>query len=196
MPRPNQIDEQRRRLLPVICGTFSELGYRRTTTAELAQRCEVQENILYRIWSDKKAMYLAAISSIFDDRRVVWEQITSEQNDSRSAGEQLLAYEAKHQGEFGFYRILFDALGEADDPEIRESLVSMYRKFHDAVRRYVESSRSQTDSDSKLSSEFTTWGLIGLATVSNIITELELLRSRQREQLVLSVGECLLSGQA
>ena len=36
MPRPSQIDEQRKRLLPIVCEVFSELGYHRTTTAELA----------------------------------------------------------------------------------------------------------------------------------------------------------------
>jgi AcrR family transcriptional regulator len=39
VPRPSQIDEQRKRLLLLVCQIFSELGYHRTTTAELAQRC-------------------------------------------------------------------------------------------------------------------------------------------------------------
>ena len=43
----------------------------------------------------------------------------------------LVAYEAKHQGEFGFYRVVFTALVEADDPEIREAITGMYRRFHD-----------------------------------------------------------------
>ena len=68
VPRPSQIDEQRKRLLPVVCEVFSELGYHRTTTAELARRCGVRENILYRLWQDKKAMFLAAIDDIFESR--------------------------------------------------------------------------------------------------------------------------------
>ena len=46
MPRPNQTLEKRRELLPVIARAFAELGYRRATTAELARRCGVRENIL------------------------------------------------------------------------------------------------------------------------------------------------------
>ena len=57
MPRPSRIDEQRKRLLPIVCQVFSELGYYRTTTAELAGQCKVRENILYRLWRDKKAMF-------------------------------------------------------------------------------------------------------------------------------------------
>ena len=61
MPRPSQSNEKRRQLLPVVARTFAELGYRRVTTAELAKRCNVRENILYRLWPDKKAMFVAAI---------------------------------------------------------------------------------------------------------------------------------------
>ena len=52
MPRPNQSDQRRRELLPVVTDAFAELGYRRTSTAELAERCNVRVNILYRLWPD------------------------------------------------------------------------------------------------------------------------------------------------
>ena len=61
MPRPDQSAEKRNELLPIIAETFTRLGFRRTTTAELAKRCKVRENILYRLWPDKKAMFIAAI---------------------------------------------------------------------------------------------------------------------------------------
>ena len=68
MPRPNRTAERRRELIPVIARAFTELGYRRSTTAELARRCEVQENILYRLWPDKRAMFIAAIEHMaFDE---------------------------------------------------------------------------------------------------------------------------------
>lgn len=64
MARPSQASEQRERILPVLAATFAELGYRRTTTATLAERCEVRENILYRLWADKKAMFIAVIDYV------------------------------------------------------------------------------------------------------------------------------------
>src|SRR5512137_2687014 len=103
MPRPDQKDEQRARLLPIVCQVFSDLGYRRTTTAELAQRCGVRENILYRLWPDKKAMFLAAIDDIFRRRAETWGRIVGEHPRPDRAAARLVAYEAKHQGEFGFY---------------------------------------------------------------------------------------------
>lgn len=194
MPRPSQIDEQRKRLLPIVCEVFSELGYHRTTTAVLAQRCGVRENILYRLWQDKKAMFLAAIENIFQFHAHRWEKIQAEQPTPDEAAEALVAYEAKHQGEFGFYRVVFTALVEADDPEIRKKIANMYRRFHKLIQRQVDASRGGEKTSAELSADSTAWAMIGLATVSNIIRELKLLRPRQREDMFVAIAKCLVQG--
>jgi AcrR family transcriptional regulator len=194
MPRPSQIDQQRKRLLPIVCQVFSECGYQRTTTAELARRCKVRENILYRLWRDKKAMFLAAIDDIFQSRAERWSRIVAERPTTEQATEAMIAYEAKHQGEFGFYRVVFTALAEADDPEIREAITGMYRGFHESVRKLIERSREGGKSTTGPSPEATAWAMIGLATVSNIIRELELLRPRQREDLFAKTAKYLIRG--
>lgn len=191
MPRPSQIDEQRRKLLPIVCQTFSELGYRRTTTAELAQRCEVRENILYRIWPDKKAMFLAAIDDIFQSRAQKWGQILADLPDAEARVERLIAYEAEHQGEFGFYRVIFTALAETDDEEMRAELIRMYRQFHKLVSQQISTGREQLSDGISVSDA--AWGLIGLATISNIIVELNLLGPRQRKQMFAAVAQALVS---
>ena len=191
MPRPSQIDEQRKKLLPIVCRTFSELGYRRTTTAELAQRCKVRENILYRLWPDKKAMFLAAIDDIFQSRAEKWEQILVDLPDPELRVERLVAYEAQHQGEFGFYRIVFTALAETDDDEMRAALIRMYRQFHKLVSQQIMADH-ESDRD-RLTMSNAAWGLLGLATISNIIVELNLLGPRQRKQMFASVAQALVS---
>lgn len=194
MPRPSQIDEQRKRLLPIVCEVFSELGYHRTTTAELAQRCGVRENILYRLWQDKKAMFLAAIDDLFQSRVERWGKILSDRPTLEQDPEVLLAYEAKHQGEFGFYRVVFTALVEADDPEIREAITRMYRRFHESICQLVDASRKGKEGAPGLSTDATAWAMIGLATVSNIIRELELLRPGQREDMFIATAKYLARG--
>ena len=93
MPRISQIDEKRKELLPIVAQTFAELGYRRATTAELALRCEVRENILYRIWSDKKAMFIASIDYVYEQAASVWRPGKSQQLQGLGRQEQ----EAQHQ---------------------------------------------------------------------------------------------------
>jgi AcrR family transcriptional regulator len=191
MPRPSQIDQQRKRLLPIVCEVFSQWGYHRTTTAELAKRCGVRENILYRLWQDKRAMFLAAIDDIFQSRAERWRQILAEQLTTEQAAGAMVAYEAEHQGEFGFYRVVFTALVEADDPEIREAITGMYRRFHERIRDLIETNREGAKSPVGLPADATAWAMIGLATVSNIIRELELLQPRQREDMFARTAKYL-----
>ena len=194
MSRPSHIEEQRKRLLPIVCEVFSELGYHRTTTAELAERCGVRENTLYRLWQDKKAMFLAAVEDIFQSRAKKWGKILAKRPTPQEAADALVAYEAKHQGEFGFYRVVFTALVEADDPEIREAITGMYRRFHELIRKLTDATREGANTSPGLSSDATAWAMIGLATVSNIIRELELLRPRQREDLFVATAKYLAKG--
>lgn len=191
MPRPSQTDEQRKRLLPLVCQVFSELGYHRTTTAELARRCGVRENILYRLWRDKKAMFLAAIADIFQRRSERWGEILAQRPTPEPAAEALIAYETTHQGEFGFYRVVFTALVEADDPEIRAAITGMYRRFHERLRKLIAPRGHEDRQAQGLSAEASAWALIGLATVSNIIRELDLLRPRQREDMFAATAKYL-----
>ena len=191
MARPSQTQEQSQKLLPIVCKVFSELGYRRTTTAELAHRCDVRENILYRLWPDKKAMFLAAIEDIFQSRAEVWNQVLADQPAPEQAVERIVEYESQHQGEFGFYRIVFTALTETDDDDIRAALVDMYKRFHHLVCRQVAAGRGPGNPESGLPAEMAAWGLLGLATISNIIRELKLLPPRRRERMFATVAKCL-----
>lgn len=200
MPRPSRLDEQRRELLPIVCRTFSELGYQRTTTAELARRCEVRENILYRLWADKKGMFLAAIGDLFKRRAATWNELLADRPSAAEAVARLAAFEAKHQGEFGFHRIVFTALAEADDAEIRAALVGMYRSFQKLVRKQVEAGRGgkadrASAGGSDLKADDAAWALLGLATISNIVRELDLLPARGRERMFAAVARHLVSNE-
>src|SRR5262245_36518789 len=93
MPRPSQVNEKRRELIPIIARAFVELGYRRASTAELASRCKVRENILYRLWPDKKTMFIAAINYVYELSARIWEGMLKDRSDT-SAAKKLLAYEA------------------------------------------------------------------------------------------------------
>lgn len=192
MPRASQLDEKRRELLPIVAQAFAELGYRRTTTAELARRCGVRENILYRIWSDKKAMFIAAIGHVYDTSVATWRRLMDEQSGDSSAAERLLEYESRHHGQFGHYRIVFAGLSETDDPEIREALAEMYRRFQRFVREQIKTHRLNHDDHPVSDPALAAWGVVGLGMVANIARELELVSPQQRRRLFATVGRALL----
>lgn len=193
MPRPSQTAEKRRELLPVVARTFADLGYRRTTTAELAARCGVQENILYRLWPDKKAMFIGAVEYVYDLSEATWKGLLG-RGGKGAAAQKLLSYESEHLGEFGHSRIIFAGLGETDDPEIRAALSAMYRRFQGFAKDQVSAHRSSRPAKPAVDPALAAWALVGLGTVASIARELKLLTDKDRKRLMTDVGNLLLGG--
>jgi AcrR family transcriptional regulator len=191
VPRPSLREGKRKQLIPLISRAFAELGDRRATTAELARRCEVQENILYRLWPDKKAMFVAAIDYVYELSSAIWSDLGARTGAGGTAAERLLEYEAQHHGEFGLYRILFAGLNELDDPDIHEALKRVYGRFHGFIERQIEGRRQDRESV-PVEAALTAWAFIGLGTAANIGRELKLLGGDSRRRFITEVGRLLL----
>jgi AcrR family transcriptional regulator len=195
MARPNLTAEKRVALMPIVARAFAELGYRRTTTAELARRCAVQENILYRLWPDKKSMFVAAIEYVYELSEQTWRNLLTDDDSGETAAHRLLKYEAAHHGEFGHYRIVFAGLSETDDPDIRSALSRMYARFQQFIGQQIAAHREDPRSASP-SPELLAWAVVGVGTVANIVRELGLTTERERRDLIDQVGRFLLGDAA
>ncbi|MHC4960192.1 MAG: TetR/AcrR family transcriptional regulator [Planctomycetota bacterium] len=197
MPKsaPDRAAERRREFLPLIARAFAELGYRRATTAELAGRCDVQENILYRLWPDKRAMFIAAIEYVYDLSSEKWEALLAGTDASAgsSAAERILKYEAEHHGEFGLYRIVFAGLTEMDDDQIRAALRRMYGRYQEFIERRVKEHRGGARGTQP---GLAAWAIVGLGTVSSIARDLGLMDAAARRRLWKQVGPILLENGA
>jgi AcrR family transcriptional regulator len=192
MARPNLSDARRRRLIAAVAGAFADLGYRRTTTAMLAERCGVQETILYRLWPDKRAMFVAAIEFVASNSEQVWRRATARRDHDSTAAERVLDHEATHLGEFGLYRILFAGLSEADDPAIAGALQRAYAQFLRFIAEQVDTHRRARKADDRPDAVQTAWALVGLGTAVNIGRELGMLSEQRRKRLFAAVGRRLL----
>ena len=196
MPRPSQIDEKRRKLLPIVARAFAELGYRRATTAELARRCKVRENILYRLWPDKKAMFIASIDHVYEQAASTWRKLLGETDDNAGVAVHLLKHEAEHYGESGLHRIILAGLSQTDEPEIRDALRTMYGRFHRFIRSQIVAHRNGAKSSTLPDETVCAWAIVGLGNMANISSELGLLTDRGRKRLFSEAGRLLLEGKS
>jgi len=194
MPRPSQTLDKRKKLTPIVARAFAELGYRRATTAELARRCKVRENILYRVWPDKKAMFIASIDYVYEQAAGAWRALLRETDDPAGAATTLLTHEAEHYGESGLHRIIFAGLSEIDEPEIRDALRTMYGRFHRFIREQVSAHRNGNGTSAIPNETVSAWGIIGLGNLANIGRELGLLTDRGRKKMFGDAGRLLLDG--
>jgi len=183
-------------MLPIVARAFAELGFRRATTAELALRCEVRENILYRLWPDKKAMFIASIDYVYEQAASSWRQVLSETDDNADPAMRLLMHEAEHYGESGLHRIIFAGLSEIDEPEIRQALRKMYGRFHRFIRGQLAAHRNGAQTSGLLDEAISAWTIVGIGNVANIGRELGLVTARQRKRMFGEAGRMLLDGQS
>lgn len=193
MPRASQSIQRREELLPRIAQAFARVGYRRVTTAELARACRVQETILYRLWPDKRAMFIAAIEHVYENSVRVWADVLGGCGGG-SVAQRLLRYEAEHLGEFGLYRLLFMSLAESDDAEIRAAVRRTYQRFQRflATTVAVELPAALDAGHRAAEADRLAWAFIGLGTAANIARELEALSSAERTSLLTEIGMRLL----
>lgn len=192
MPRRDQREARRAELMPAVAATFAQYGYRRTTTAMLAAACGAQETILYRLWPDKRRMFVAAIDYVVDHSEAIWQRALGGRATAKSAAEAVLDHEAVHLGEFGLYRILFAGLSETDDAGIKKALRSAYARFQTFLDDRVKEHRAARYSAGLPAAELTAWALLGIGTVVNLGRELDLLDGKQRARLLRTVGRHLL----
>jgi AcrR family transcriptional regulator len=196
VPRPSKANERRQKLLPQLAEAFGELGYRRATTAELAARCDVQETILYRLWpGKKKAMFVAAVDYLFQRRMAKWEAALAEaagSDESRAA--RLIRLTGRDLGEQGLYRVIFTALDETDDPDIRQALQRLYRQYHVRVAAEVTRHRECRGARNVVGANDTAWALIGLVTFMNNALHLDLMSAKDGERLFGLMAFALLDG--
>lgn len=193
MPRPNQSEKRKAELVPVIARAFADLGYRRATTAALAERCGLRENQLYRLWPNKKAMFLASIEYLYEYSAGLWRELLNT-DDEKSPAERILDLEGATRGKSGLHRITFAGLNETDDPEIREALRTMYRKFHRFVIKQVREHREKLGLEDYPDAALSAWAVIGLGMMTNINHELGLLSSAKQKKFLHDIGMQLLSG--
>jgi AcrR family transcriptional regulator len=192
MPRPDRSRERRRELLPALARAFADFGYRRATTAALAERCGVQEKSLFRLWPDKRAMFLAALDRVFEESEAMWSKLAAAKDGERTSAERLLAYESRHHGENRLYRIVFAGLSETDDPEIRSALADLFGRFHALVADRVREHRGGRRAAAAAAPELAAWAIVGLGVAANVGRELGTLSERERERLFTDVGGRLL----
>ncbi len=69
----------------------------------------------------------------------------------------------------------------------------MYRRFHTLVMEQIHTPEKATRNRPTVSQ--TAWALMGLATMSNIVLELNLLQPGQRKQMFSAVAELLVGGE-
>jgi AcrR family transcriptional regulator len=127
--------ERRQALIETAISVFSDGSYRGTTTAEIARAAGVSEPILYRHFSSKRELYLAALDHVWRRARESWEEaLASTGNVAEAFAAMGAGHVSVHDCKFQMAELWVQALGEAaEDTELRRHLRRHMREVHDFI---------------------------------------------------------------
>lgn len=112
------------------------MGYRGTTTAELAKAAGITEPILYRHFDNKLDLFVTLVDEV--GREVIngWQSALEGVSDPIKRLEVLLGNNpATHEKGKGVYRVIFQGMTETEgDPEIARALRKHLTKLHQFIK--------------------------------------------------------------
>ncbi|MBC7965879.1 MAG: TetR/AcrR family transcriptional regulator [Fuerstia sp.] len=180
IPRLNE--DKRTQFLPVMARYFSVHGYDGTTTAGIAEACGVRQNVLYRIWSDKEAMFVAVIRYIQDYTIQFWEDISRQKNETKA--EAILRIQSRDHGVMGYYRVVYSGLLQ-ESPSIRKAIREMYQGMHQYIERVVEAHRLERGQPNcRFDADVAAWGMMGLGAMVDVQRELQIKSQKARAAML------------
>lgn len=134
--------DRRRQLLEAAVYCFAVHGYRGTTTLRLARAAGVSQPVLYRHFPSKQALFVALLEQAGRETLRQWRTATAPLASSMDRLRVLLRLNPATHPQLGrFYRIIFHAQSEINDPLILAALRRHYQRYAQFLSRLVHAAQ-------------------------------------------------------
>ncbi len=153
--------ERREQLLDRAADLFSERGYARATTSELAKAAGVTEPIIYRHFKSKRDLYVALIERTGKETLAQWEADLDGAADPADRLRRLLGdnpmVSAKGKGP---YRVFLQSISEVDDESIHAAVSEHIASVHAFIVREIKAAQDARQVTDKFSADVIAWMLL------------------------------------
>jgi len=123
---------------------FGASNYAKVGTADLAKAAGISEPALYRYFSSKKELFISAIKTTGNRLLSIWQSLAADVVDPleviRAIG---LRYYDHLRSRSPIMKLLFQAVSEADDEEIRQALHKNFAAFIRFLEETIEEGKRQ-----------------------------------------------------
>lgn len=129
--------DRRRQLLEVAAERFARLGYRGTTTADLAKAAGITEPILYRHFKNKLDLFVTLVDEVGKEVISHWRSaLVGVENPAKRMDILLGNNPATHEKGKGVYRVIFQAMTEVEgEPVVARALKKHFTTVHEFIRK-------------------------------------------------------------
>jgi AcrR family transcriptional regulator len=172
MPRARKLPAQhrRRQIIESAREVFAAQSYAKVGTADLAKAAGISEPALYRYFSGKKELFLATLRTTGPKLLEIWQDIASDVEDPLetlwAVGVDYYDHLKSHSENM---KIQFQALSEADDPEIRQALRENFEAFVRFVSETLEEGKRRGIVRRDVDSRLLSWQFLGLGMTLDLM---------------------------
>lgn len=156
--------KRREQLLDCAAEVFSEFGYARATTSQLARAAGVTEPIIYRHFKSKRDLFVALIRRTGDDTIVQWEEDLADAKNHAERLRMLLADNPMVDPRGApAYRVIIQAMTEVEDEMIHAAVAEHMGRLHAFLTEEVSKGQHEGIVVTRVSADVIGWMLIDIA---------------------------------
>lgn len=165
--------KRREQLLDTAVTLFAQKGYAGATTSELAKAAGVTEPIIYRHFTSKKDLFIAAIDRTSELVTETWSrQLRTARDPAHRLRRMIGANPMVSDRGRGFYRVIIQAMMEIQEPDILAAIQRHISALHVFVAQEVARAQEEGHVSKFYSPEITAWTLLHLGLGYGIIAPL------------------------
>lgn len=143
-------EERRKQILDAAVDVFARMGFGAAGTADIARAAGIGEPTIYRYFSNKRDLYVAAVRRSSDEILEAWSAIADESPDALTALQRIgVWYYQRLQSRPELLLLRNRSISESQDESIANAVRDQYR----AVMQFVETLFRRAHADGQLAAE-------------------------------------------
>jgi AcrR family transcriptional regulator len=179
-------EERKPQIMRSAIKALARSNYRTTSIAEIAHEAGITEPAVYRYFPTKKALFIAIIRDV--GRRIleIWEGLRDDATGPLVAlGKIALDYYERAMTRRGDLKVLFQALSEVDDDEIREALRDQFSSYVTLLSEIYEEAKKEGLIRQEVDVHTSAWGFLSLGFTLNLVGLLQMESKLNRKRVTV-----------
>ncbi len=167
--------ERKRLILESAESVFAESGYSNSGTEQVARAAGVSAAALYRYFPSKRDLYLATLRNAGPRLQALWAEQARQAADPLEAIRRLgLEYYDHLQGRSSYARLWFQALGDADDPDVREAIAANFTGMVDVIAGLIATAQARGLARKDIDPRIAAWHFMAIGFTFDLVHHLAL----------------------
>jgi TetR/AcrR family transcriptional regulator len=163
--------ERKPQILRSAIRAMARSNYRTTSIAEIAAEAGITEPAVYRYFPTKKALFIAILEDVGSRVLILWETIIDQSPDPVSAMRNIAVdYYDRAMTRRGDLKVLFQALAEVDDEDIRTALHAQFDSYVKLLKRLLEECMEAKMIQSNINAEAAAWSWLSVGFTLNLVS--------------------------